>query len=71
MSALVKKSDRTNSRNGREIFPKLVYYCQHVGQSKYLTERSKSSEGVEVCVCAREDENSTEEHQITNAAGTC
>lgn len=53
MSAPVKKSDRTNSRNEREIFPKLVYYCQHVGQSKYLIQRSKSSEGVSarVCVC--------------------
>lgn len=47
MSALVKKSDRTNSRNGREIFPKPARYCQDVGQSKYLTEHSKSSDGVE------------------------
>lgn len=51
VSALVKKSDRINSRNGREIFPKLVYYCQDVGQSKYLIQRSKSSESVAVCVC--------------------
>jgi len=51
VSALVKKSNRANSRNGREIFPELVHYYPCVGQSKYLTQRSKSSEGVSKCVC--------------------
>ena len=68
----MKKSDRTNSRNGREIFPELVYYCWDVGQSKYLIRRSKSSEGVEACVwCARGGEDSAEKHRITNTTGTC
>jgi len=62
VSALVQKSDRTNSRNGREIFPKLVHYCWDVGQSKYLIQRSKSSEGVLVGGVTRTPQRSTKSH---------
>lgn len=59
VSTPVKKSDRTNSRNGREIFPKPEHYCQDVGQSKYLNPPKRCRGG-----CVWERTRTPEKHQI-------